>query len=677
MSLAHALLFSLGLAAMAVPLWVHLRLGKVKKRAVVPTLRLMRATPQTSKSPRRLVDVPLLLLRLLLLLLVALGFGRVLIPLLASKDAVEHVVMILDVSGSMRAGKGKVWEQARDEALAALGKLNASSQVAVVRSPQSQTQPVWETPAEAIRRVREISPGYGANRLASAMLTADQLLAGMPADHPKVLCVISDFQRSAFVDIDRVSISSDVVLRVFKAGAETQGNRGISVKVASAAITDVGVYAFHDGSNGSLKFEENGRSGDLAITPGQDAARLTHSGKKTDWITRRLFLEEDDALADDNQAWDVYRTQESLPVWLWEPSDTKLRDYEKVSYFLGRALQPVLENGSAAVSRYSPVVLGADELASSTEKAGAPDAPRLLMVPACSELPPALVSLVRKLVDSGGSVLFFGGPGLNVPAYESAFGPLLGVKIGAPSKCQGSPALAPISSKNPLWGGLDASTRLQLAQAALRERHSLVAESGAQVLASYADGIPFVVENSAGKGRVFFVNTSSDRSWGDWPTSAPKFVPALHLLAARALGTAASTPANAPVSAGEPSTLQLPREFAGKSLKIGQELIPVDPEGRVKQAVFPEPGVVSLTLADGTDAGKIAVNFPTTESTLVSDTPAVVRQRLEALRRQDGKPSIRWESEDQGGLAWKLCLFGAALLLVIEPAVANHRKKLV
>ncbi|HEX7262507.1 MAG TPA: hypothetical protein VF258_11935, partial [Luteolibacter sp.] len=119
------------------------------------------------------------------------------------------------------------------------------------------------------------------------------------------------------------------------------------------------------------------------------------------------------------------------------------------------------------------------------------------------------------------------------------------------------------------------------------------------------------------------------------------------------------------------------REFAGKSLKIGKELIPIDSEGRVKQAVFPAPGVVALTLNDGTDAGKIAVNFPTSESTLVGDTPAVVRQRLEALRRQDGKPSIRWKGEDQGGLAWKLCLFGAALLLVIEPAVANHRKKLV
>src|SRR5688572_3779566 len=122
MILPNALLFGLGLAAMAIPLWVHLRLGKVKKRAVVPTLRLMKATQQTSRTPRRFVDIPLLLLRLLLLLLIALAFGRLSIAWLAGKDAVEHVVMVLDVSGSMQAQDGKVWEQAQEEALTALGK---------------------------------------------------------------------------------------------------------------------------------------------------------------------------------------------------------------------------------------------------------------------------------------------------------------------------------------------------------------------------------------------------------------------------------------------------------------------------------------------------------------------------------------------------------------------------
>lgn len=675
MSLANVFLFSLGIAAMAVPLWVHLRLGKVKKRAVVPTLRLMQATPQTSKSPRKLVDVPLLLLRLLILLLLALGFGRLLMPVLASKDAVEHVVMVLDVSGSMQAKDGKVWEQARDEALAALNTLNASSEVAILQTPRGEAQPVWESPADAITRVREMKPGYGPNLLAPALLTADQLLRGMPDDHPKVLHVISDFQRSAFVDIARVSLSSDVVLRLAKVGEENLGNRGISVKVASAGLTDIGVYAFHDGSNGTLKGEENGKIQDLAIAYGQDAVRLSHTGNKAEWVSRRLFTEDKDALAADNQAWDVYHTQQVLPVLLWEPTHAE-RDFEKSSYFIARALQPVANNGAAPISRYRPVVIEAGDLASASEDIAKKDGPRLLMVPATSSPSAALAKLVKEVLGSGGSVVFFGGSGVEGAEYESVFGQIFGVQLGDPEDIKANPALLPITASNPLWGGLDPASRMQISQASLRKRHALVAKEGASVLASYADDVPFIVENMVGNGRVFFVNTAADRSWGDWATQHHLFIPTLHLLSARALDSVEKSISHPPVVSGQSVDLHFPASYAGKELKVAGQSYSLDADGVAKQVTFAEPGVVDLVLADGIDAGKIAVNFPTTESNLVCDPAALVRQRLESLRRQDENPTVRWENETRGGLAWKICLFGAALLLVIEPAIANHRKKI-
>lgn len=675
MNLANAFLFSLGIAAMAVPLWVHLRLGKVKKRAVVPTLRLMQATPQTSKSPRKLVDLPLLLLRLLILLLLALGFGRLLLPMLASKDAVEHVVMVLDVSGSMQAKDGEVWEQARDEALAALNKLNASSEVAIVQSPSGITEPVWENPADAIRRIKQLKPGFSANLLAPALLKAEKMLDAMPDDHPKVIHVISDFQRSSFVDIDRVFVSSDVVLRLAKVGDENQGNRGVSVKVSKAGLTDIGVYSFHDGSTGSLQAIENGKKTQLVITPGQDAARLSHTGKKPEWISRKLFFDEQDALSADNQAWDVYQTQQEIPVLLWEPT-AKERAFERASYFIDRALQPINNDGSAPISRYRPAVIDAAGLPAALENAGKPGAARLLLVPATQNLPTELVALVKKMLDAGGSVVFFGGPMLDIAGYRDGFGDLLGVDLGAPEAITATPALQPITARNALWGELDAATRFQIAQASLKTRHKLKASSTAMVLARYTDDVPFVVENAAGKGRVFFINTSADRSCGDWPTSYAQFVPAVHLLAANALRSSEVLATFTPAIAGEARNLQFSTDAAGKSLKIAEQEITIDPDGVAKQVMFPEPGVTSLTLSDGTDAGKIAVNFPTTESNLVCDTAAIVRQRLESLRRQDGDPAVRWESESQGGLAWKLCLLGAALLLVIEPAIANLRKKI-
>jgi hypothetical protein len=95
----------------------------------------------------------------------------------------------------------------------------------------------------------------------------------------------------------------------------------------------------------------------------------------------------------------------------------------------------------------------------------------------------------------------------------------------------------------------------------------------------------------------------------------------------------------------------------------------------VQNVIFEKPGVIDLTLDNGTSAGKIAVNFPPSESVLESDPEPVVRQRLESLREAGGGSAVRWEAEEQGGLAWRLCLLAAALLLVIEPVVANLRMK--
>lgn len=65
MALPNILLFALGIAAIAAPLWAHLRLGRVRKRAVVSSLHLMLAARQSSRTPRRIINWPLFLLRCL------------------------------------------------------------------------------------------------------------------------------------------------------------------------------------------------------------------------------------------------------------------------------------------------------------------------------------------------------------------------------------------------------------------------------------------------------------------------------------------------------------------------------------------------------------------------------------------------------------------------------------
>jgi hypothetical protein len=702
MSLLNPLLFALGIAALAVPLWVHLRLGRVRKRAKVSSLHLMLAARQTSRTPRKIVNWPLLLVRALVLALLALGFGRLLLPLLGSGGAHAYAVFVVDVSGSMqaRAAGVPVWDDARGRLVAALDELDPSSRVALVPSPLGNYRPHWESAAEAAARVEQLAPGFAGNRLTGELREGVRLLGEMPDDHPKVLHVISDFQRSALGGIDQLGLPSNLELRLDKVGPVQALNRGVTVSVLAAGATDIGLYALSDGTGGPVELVENGKSREFVIAPGQVASRLTVEGSAESWMERKLVLGEDDALAADNVAYDVFQPQDAIPVWLYEPRGEVVAPaaaapaefprrpagpaaetgavehlYDQASYYLNAALQPTFVGESRSESRFQPQVLTAETLGAARDGLAAPGAPQMLFIPATAEVPAELGELAEALVARGGAVVFFAGPEVVPAGYEAAFGGLLPVVVGGSEELKLAPALATIDERHALWGGLDSQTRRQLATVKLRSRSAVEVVKGGRALAYFADAAPLIVERRVGPGRTYFVNTSADRGWSDWPADPPLFVPAVHLLAARALGLEALAPAHEPLVAGERRTLALDPVLAGKRLRVGDEVLEIDPQGKVN-VMIAQPGIHELALEDGTAVTRVAVNFPATESVLESYAQTVALQRLESLRTQGGEAAVRWEGNmDEGGLAWKLCLVLAALLLLIEPVMANMRAR--
>jgi hypothetical protein len=708
MTLLNTLLFSLGIVAIAAPLWVHLRLGRVRKRAKVSSLHLMLAARQTSRTPRKIVNWPLLLLRCLILLLLALGFGRLLLPLLGSGGTHAYAVFLVDVSGSMNAREGgkPVWEDAHGRLVEALEALDPSSKVAIVPSPLGGYRPQWEGPAEALARVEKLVPGAASNRLVGEMREGVRLLAEMPDDHPKVMHLISDFQRSAFSGVDQLALPSNIELRLDKVGPQKALNRGVTVSVLAAGATDIGLYAFNDGTGGPVEMIENGKSEVFTIAPGQIASRLTREGAKEKWVSRKLVLAEEDALAPDNTAYDVFVPQDPIPVWLYEPrgevgqaaaepAAVEPRNfrrgaplpeaeatekavehlYDQASYHLSAALQPTFAGETHSESRFQPRLLTAGTVAAALGELENPGAPRLLFVPATAVVPAELGRLAEALTARGGAVVFFSGPELKPDAYQAAFGPLLPVAIGAGEELTLKQAMANIDERHALWGGLDAQTRRQLATVKLRSRSALELVKGAKALAYFSDAKPLIAERLVGPGRAYFVNTTADRGWSDWAADPPLFVPGMHLLAARALGLEAFAPADEPFLAGERGTLTLDPADAGKKVRVGAELLGVDPKGNVA-VTFPTPGIFDLAFEDGSAATRVAVNFPPTESVLDSYAQTVALQRLESLRQAGTEAAVRWEGNmDEGGLAWKLCLALAAMLLLVEPVMANTRVK--
>ena len=116
--------FLAGLAALAIPLLLHLRHRDRDRPYRFPSLMFLEQLPIRTAKRQRITDWPLLLLRALAVSLLALAFAR---PVFTNQAAMttdarsRAVVILLDRSQSM--GATGVWTAARDSARAVVRSL--------------------------------------------------------------------------------------------------------------------------------------------------------------------------------------------------------------------------------------------------------------------------------------------------------------------------------------------------------------------------------------------------------------------------------------------------------------------------------------------------------------------------------------------------------------------------
>ena len=127
----NPLLLLTGVAALAVPVYVHLQMRRRRVRVVFSSLRLVEESQRVARRRRRITNWPVFLLRCLAVLLLACVFGR---PLLDSfRDPVsgrrETVAFVLDLSGGMRAKgeAGPVWDEVTTVVRQELRRSNSES----------------------------------------------------------------------------------------------------------------------------------------------------------------------------------------------------------------------------------------------------------------------------------------------------------------------------------------------------------------------------------------------------------------------------------------------------------------------------------------------------------------------------------------------------------------------
>ena len=226
-------LFLLGLAAIAVPIVIHMIQRERKEVIEFPSLMFVRRIPFHSFRRQRIRHWFLLLLRCAALALLVLAFARPFVrsPALAAvTDGAREVVVLLDRSYSM--GFGDHWERARDAARDAVDGLAPDDRATLIFFDSGAAAGPRSTTERASLRglIRDAELGAGVTRYGPALKLAEGIFEG--SELPRLEAVmISDFQRSGVDSAAGIRFPEGAVLTPVPIGSD----------VAAANVSVAGV----------------------------------------------------------------------------------------------------------------------------------------------------------------------------------------------------------------------------------------------------------------------------------------------------------------------------------------------------------------------------------------------------------------------------------------------------
>jgi hypothetical protein len=210
-------LFLAGIAAVGLPIVLHMIRRHTRKRVTFSSLMFLRTTVPRFKNRSRLENLPLLILRCIVLCLFAFGFARPFFPRQTADNPVRlgrRIVVLVDTSASMR--RAGMWSQAIREAQSVLKGVNQADRVCVMSFDQNtQTLIGFEQwgalgPAQrvstATEHISKLSPGWALTNLGQALVGAaeaiedDEVNDGQQPIGTRHIVLISDLQQGSNIE---------------------------------------------------------------------------------------------------------------------------------------------------------------------------------------------------------------------------------------------------------------------------------------------------------------------------------------------------------------------------------------------------------------------------------------------------------------------------------------------
>ena len=702
-----------GLAA-GVPILIHLI---NRHRALVhrfPALRFLLMADRRTARKFRLYQLLLLALRVLAILLLALllsqpRWGDEASAALALPPQATVVLVDNSLSMQFRDGQETRLERAKTLARQFLDGISVPDSAVVLPLVTDEADTEAEPPllgADAAAlwdQMRAISASHAAVDATAAVQRAVEILQASTAPRRRLM-LLTDLTVHGWEDFrvsDLARVPEDLVVHVIRLGSpQRDANALISdVRVTEPPFIeqtplDVTVWVRNDSDEPVRNLRVDLLLGgetvgqqltDLAAD--EEVAvpfRIVAPEAGLHWGEVRL---QGDAFAEDDRFYVALQTVAPARVLVVD-GDPGTSLFDSETFYLLSALQP---RGSLGSPLFHPKPLVWEGL----EQERLSDS-SVIVLCNVEALSPQVRQGLHQFVTDGGGLIFFTGHQVDATRYNTLFygsdTPLLPVALGEPVQL---PEEAPVTLQLADPGSSPGQALRHEALAVFSGdaadmltrsrfyRYFSVAEDEAgeaDVLLSYDDGRPFLLERSLGRGRVLLFTSTADRDWTDLPTRIA-YVPLVHSLVGYAaqLSQAAQRPQ---VFLPGPASVRIRGAQEDGSLTIltpdGKELLSrfVSQEDGVAAPVtdFTVPGIYRLSASADTDY--LAVNATRAESDFTKLQQPDLQARWQPLSVMLEEEAALGEQADDATLPGReiagILLLSLVAVLMVENVCANR-----
>jgi hypothetical protein len=206
-------LFLIGIAAVSLPVVLHMIRRHTRKRVPFSSLMFLRTTVPRFKNRSHLENLPLLILRSIILCLLAFGFSRPFFPRKTVDNPVRlarRIVVLMDTSASMR--RAGMWSQAVREVQSLLNDISQADRVCIMSFDQNTQTLIgfeqWGALDSAQRvsiteHISNLSPSWALTNLGQALVGAAEAIEDDEVNDEKQLIgtsrivLISDLQQGS------------------------------------------------------------------------------------------------------------------------------------------------------------------------------------------------------------------------------------------------------------------------------------------------------------------------------------------------------------------------------------------------------------------------------------------------------------------------------------------------